>query len=78
MRRLLAVAAIAAAALVPAGAVHADSYCARSGLTIFGEPWLAHQVCVPCPIPGGSCPWIDPPIAMSGADATPAQISIGH
>ncbi|MHB8513419.1 MAG: hypothetical protein ACYDCC_14760 [Actinomycetota bacterium] len=54
MKRILLATAIAAAMLTPMSA-HADSYCVSTGIRIFGEPWLAHQICVDCPT--GPCPW---------------------
>ncbi len=55
MKRFALAVAVALAALLPGMAANADSYCARTGLTILGEPWLAHQFCVDCPV-GPDCP----------------------
>jgi hypothetical protein len=57
MRKLLMILVLA---LLVIGAVSglsatADSYCASSGLVINGEPWLSHEMCVPCPT-GPHCP----------------------
>ena len=32
----------------------ANSICVKTGLRIFGEPWVAHHFCVVCP--NGNCP----------------------
>ncbi|MGH2830254.1 MAG: hypothetical protein ACRDJM_07200 [Actinomycetota bacterium] len=49
MKRILLAAAVAALGTLGGVSAQADTYCFRTGLTIMGEPWLAHEECADCP-----------------------------
>lgn len=56
---ILVVLAMALLGLLSGSASQANSLCVKTGLRIFGEPWLAHHFCVPCP--DGDCPGLPVP-----------------
>lgn len=51
---LLILLAMGLLGLLSGSSSQANSLCVKTGLRIFGEPWLAHHFCVPCP--DGDCP----------------------
>jgi hypothetical protein len=48
--------AMAALGLLSGSSSQANSLCVKTGLRIFGEPWVAHHFCLPCP--DADCPGI--------------------
>lgn len=71
---VLTIVGAAAAMLLQAGPGVADEYCARTGITVGEEPWLAHEECVDCPTE--ECPPI--PDLPDQDDDSPVFVEISH